>query len=222
MSQETKILGGIGVITVLVTIAAVFFLSINKPEVASLQTVDSAILSNNALHKITASEAKVTIVEFADFQCPACKQAFPELKKILETYTGKINFIYRHFPLPQHAHAQIASRAAEAASDQGKFWEMSELLYTRQNEWSVKQNARDIFIGYAEELGLNKDQFSTDLDSKKFDATINTDLQDAAKVGVNSTPTIFVNGKKIVLPPTYENLRSEIERQLRDNVKEGD
>src|SRR5581483_190972 len=111
---------------------------------ASSSISDSTVLTRNANHKITSTNTKVTIIEFADFQCPACGQAHPALKQILEEYKGKVTFIYRHFPLPQHQNAILAAKASEAAGEQGKFWEMHDMLYEKQNEWSESNNAEEI------------------------------------------------------------------------------
>src|SRR5690606_29220292 len=101
-------------------------------------------------------DAKVTVVEFGDMQCPACASAHPVVKQIINEYGDNpdFNFVFRHFPLSSiHPHAQISAEAVEAAGDQGKFWEMHDLLFTRQSEWASGGNPLDKFVAYAGELG---------------------------------------------------------------------
>ena len=108
------------------------------------------------------------IVEFADFQCPACRSYYPLLLEVFEAYRDRISFVYRHFPLKQiHFNAEPAAWASEAASRQGKFWEMHNLLFEKQNEWSTPTDLKKTFGDYAELLGLDKQKFLTDLDSKE-------------------------------------------------------
>src|SRR3989338_8892317 len=107
-------------------------------------------------------ESAVTLIEYGDFQCPACAAYHPLVKKMLEDNAEEFKFVYRHFPLRQHTQAKDASYAAEAAGRQGKFWEMYDMLYTKQNDWAGKTNAKDIFLDYATSLGLNSGQFALD------------------------------------------------------------
>lgn len=214
MSKEAKVISGIGALTLIILFGSVFLLSSNKNQLANSNTSQKTILKKNNNHKIASDSAKVTVVEFADFQCPACGAVYPQIKQILRDYKDQINFVYRHFPLPQHQNGTNAAKAAEAAGEQGKFWEMSELLFTKQLEWSDKGNAKEIFSTYAKDLQLNSDEFNKSLNSNKFEATINLDKEDGISLGVNSTPTIFINSKKLVLPPTYANIIEQIKAEL--------
>ncbi len=193
MSQEAKILGIIGVISIVMVIAAVFFLSGSASQKNA--PVDSQVLSRNNVHQTESSgSAKITVVEFADFQCPACGQVYPILKSLKSEYQGRVNFVYRHFPLPQHKNAILAAKASEAASKQGKFWEMHDLLFENQSSWSESDQAQESFVRYATQLGLNQEQFTKDLETVM--ESINSDLSDGRALGVNSTPTIYINGIK--------------------------
>lgn len=214
MSKEAKIITGIGVITLIVLFGSMFLLSSSSNQVDNSKLSDETILKKNNNHKIATDSAKVTIVEFADFQCPACGQAYPQIKQVLNDFAGKINYVYRHFPLPQHQNAILAAKSAEAAGEQGRFWEMSEFLFTRQPEWSEKTNAKEVFINYAKSLDLNTDQFSQDIDSDKFLSTINKDKEDGTSVEVTSTPTIFINNKKFTKVASYANLSEVIKLEL--------
>ncbi|TSC75174.1 MAG: protein-disulfide isomerase [Parcubacteria group bacterium Gr01-1014_44] len=156
-------------------------------------------------------EAAVTLIEYGDFQCPACAAYHPLVKKMLEENGQNFKFVYRHFPLKQHAQAKDASYAAEAAGRQGKFWEMYDLVYTRQNDWAGKVNAKDIFLGYANSLGLNAEQFNKDRASSEVKDRVEKDTQDGLRAGLNSTPSFFVNGKKIQ-PRDYDEFLNFIKQ----------
>lgn len=138
--------------------------------------------------------AKVTVVEFADFGCPFCRQNFTIVNKIRELYKDKVRFIFRDFPITAvHPQALIAAEAGECAHEQGAFWLYHDLLYNRQDQYTTK----DELIGYADELGLNYDKFKTCLNSDTFQSENLSDLQDGIALGVNGTPTFFFNGQKV-------------------------
>lgn len=151
-------------------------------------------------HTYGNKDSKVMLVEYGDFQCPACGGAYAQLKTIKEKYKDDIVFVFRNFPLTSiHPNALAASAVAEAAGLQGKFWEMHDKLYENQDSWSsATADQRDgIFEGYATELGLKLDQFRTDLSSKKVTEKISRDQALGRKVKVDATPGIFVGNTKI-------------------------
>jgi protein-disulfide isomerase len=161
------------------------------------------------------TSAPVTLVEFADFQCPACANFYPIMKAIDAQYDDKeVQIIFRHFPLSQHQFGEFASRVAEAAGAQGKFWEMHDILYERQTEWSTKSDPRDTFISYASELGLNTDQFESALSQQELIDHIRQDRGDGSMLGVNSTPSLFLNGKAVNIS-SEEALTKEIDALLK-------
>ncbi len=203
---------GIIIISVLILIIGIYFGT--KSDVAGASTVNVETLLGNKKHIIDAPESKITLVEFADFQCPACGAAHPYVKELLETYKGKITFIYRHFPLPQHKNARLAAKAAEAAGEQGKFWEMYDVLYEKQAEWSESENPLELFTRYATSINLTMAAFTQSIQSVKFDDAIQTDYADGIRVGVNSTPTFFLNGKKLTLK-SFADLSQAVEEELR-------
>jgi protein-disulfide isomerase len=135
--------------------------------------------------------------EFADFQCPPCGRLQPELKLIEAEYGTRLRVIYRHFPLPSHAHAAEAARAAEAAAAQGRFWEMHDLLFERQREWSETADVRPLFIGYAQTLRLDVERFKRDMDGQEAAGRVLADQQRGVSVDVTGTPTLFLNGREI-------------------------
>jgi protein-disulfide isomerase len=158
-----------------------------------------AELSN---HITGATESKVTLIEYGDFQCPACKSYHPVLQQLKEEYGDRVTFQFRHFPLTQiHPNAFIGSRAAEAAGKQGKFFEMHDLLFESQDSWASVSNPTSIFESYAQQLGLNMDQFRSDMNSAEVAATINADAKAAQSAGGNSTPTFVLNDTKIEQNP---------------------
>lgn len=159
MSTESKFLIGIGVFTVILVAAGVFFFGREKPQENPDQKADESILYSNNKNSIGDPNAPVKIVEFADMQCPACRAAQPILNSVLEKHQGQVYFVFRHYPLSTHKNARTAARAVEAAAQQGKIWEMVDLLYTKQPEWSESSDAKDLFARYAQELGLDVEKF---------------------------------------------------------------
>lgn len=181
---------------------------------------DSNEPSNSAIsasqHTQGAGNKNVTLIEYGDFQCPSCASYFPVLQQVKEKYGDDITFQFRHFPLTQiHQNAMAAHRAAEAASKQGKFWEMHDLLYERQNLWAQSSNAAQQMEDYATELALNVDQFKTDYQSSDVNGVINADLAAGKEVEVTGTPTFVLNGQKIDSPePTLEAFSKVIDEAL--------
>jgi protein-disulfide isomerase len=144
----------------------------------------------------------VVLVEYGDYQCPACGQYYPIVKQVFEKYKGQIIFQFRNFPLVQiHKNAFVGSRAAEAADKQGKYWEMHALLYENQQGWGVASNPIPFFEGYAKQLSLDVTKFQQDMNSQETNDKINADIQEGQKLGASSTPTFVLNGKKLEQNP---------------------
>lgn len=161
------------------------------------------------------ASASVTLVEYSDFQCPACAAFAPVLKQLFQEpeLEGKIRLVYRHFPLTNiHKNAELAARAAQAAAVQGKFWEMHDLLFTNQTKWSVlsSEGARGAFTTYAKDLGMDADQFSRDLDSDSVKDRVTADSDGGLASGVNSTPSFFLNGSRMSQPASYDAFKQAI------------
>jgi protein-disulfide isomerase len=167
-------------------------------------------------HAAGSETAPVVLEEFGDFQCPPCGQIFPEVEKIRQDYGERLRFIFRENPLTRfHPHALLAAHAAEAAGLQGKFWEMQRALYENQRTWSTAQDPTATFESYAQQAGLDVDRYRRDVGSNETDARVVADRERGESLGVESTPTFFVNGRKI--PPdetTPKGLREEIDRVL--------
>lgn len=147
------------------------------------------------LERHVTGEGPVTIVEFSDFQCPACLGVQEPLKQILERNKGKVRLVYRHYPLPSiHKNAISAAEAAEAAHLQGKFWEMHDILFAKQAEWGNENDPTGKFTQYASDLQLDKDKFLADLTSQEVREAVSTDNLAATRYRLSGTPTFFVNG----------------------------
>jgi len=164
------------------------------------------------------SGAKVSIIEYSDFQCPACAVFSVYADKLILNYGDKIQFAYRHFPLISiHKTSVAAAVAAEAAGKQGKFWEMVDKLFQNQLSWSDKPNVRDILIEYAVDLSLDLQRFTIDIDSKDLQNKINEAYKNATAMGLNYTPSVFINGELIRNPASYEEFKTIIESAIETN-----
>ncbi len=155
-------------------------------------------------------DASVTLVEYSDFQCPACGQFYPYVKEVVEEHGDKLRFEYKHFPLITiHKNAVPAARAAEAASQQGKFFEMHDKLFENQTEWSNSTNAQVYFIQYAEEIGLDVGLFKKHLGSSIISDAVDQGFNEARELGLSGTPTLFLNGEKMEIS-SFDEFRSQI------------
>jgi protein-disulfide isomerase len=145
--------------------------------------------------------AKVTLLEYGDYECPVCEGYYTTVQQVQQKYNDTVKVQFRNLPLSQvHPNALGGARAAEAADLQGKFWQMHDLLYTQNNwtEWSTSNNAEPFFWNYAQQLGLNVTQFKKDFASSKVNDRIQTDISAFQKTGQQmGTPTFFVNGKYV-------------------------
>lgn len=153
--------------------------------------------------------APVTIVEFSDFQCPFCKDTALTLSRLVEDYPSLVRIIFRHFPLPQHSLSLQAAVAAEAAGDQGKFWEMHDKLFENQNNLTISD-----FQKFADELGLDMQKFNQSLDSSEFIDKVLRDRSSGISLGVHAVPTLYLNGQELPGPYTYDSLKEHIEKEL--------
>ncbi|HEX8638099.1 MAG TPA: thioredoxin domain-containing protein, partial [Pyrinomonadaceae bacterium] len=160
--------------------------------------------------------ATVTVEEFADFQCPTCAQVHTMMKNIQSTYGSRIKFVYRNFPLTQiHKNAYEAAVASEAAGQQGRFWDMQNQLYTSQPAWSNSSDARTVFAEYAGKIGLDVEKFKTDMLAMTTKSRVDADIARARALGVNSTPTLYINGKTVPFEQMkLETLRAIIDAEL--------
>ena len=180
----------------------------------------SAMGGTEMVHVRGRADAPVTLVEFGDFQCPPCATLADPIDKLEREYRPRLRIVFRHLPLPNHQHAREAALASEAASLQGRFWEMHDLLYREQSVWSKGPDVRALFNSYAGMLGLNIDRFKKDMESEQAKARVKSDEQQALALGLATTPSIFVNNGK--LPRAYVNppgLRTAIDSAMKKASK---
>jgi protein-disulfide isomerase len=160
----------------------------------------------------------VSVIEYGDFQCPACGAYEPIMEQLTKDYGTSVRFAFRNYPLYQiHQDAMISAQAAEAAGLQGKYWEMHDLLYTKQAEWSGEPAATVVakyFDGYAKTLGLNVTKFDTDINSGEVSAKVQKDIVSGNDAKVNHTPTFFVNLTQIPNPQSYADFKTVIDAAL--------
>jgi protein-disulfide isomerase len=216
MKGETKLFLGIIIGTIVIVGAGIALLS--RP--ASSTKVDSSLLIRADSNKISTPSATVTLVEFSDFQCPACGTYYPVVTQTLKDFKDSLTFVYRNFPLTDfHPNAQMAAQAAEAAGVQGKYWEMHDLLFTKQSDWSTSGAVKDVFAQYAESLGLNMDQFKKDIDSDAVKNKVAQDVNDGKALGITGTPTFFLDGVKLDNPATLADFEALVKAEIQKTPK---
>lgn len=199
-------------IIVLALIIWGLIVAMNKPVVTGTNLGTPPEVTSDD-HVIGNANAATTVIEYSDFQCPACEMFFPAVEAYVKEASSTVRFVYRHYPLPQHQNAPLAAQASEAASKQGKFWEMYRMLFEGQKKWESMSDsdARKEFAGYAASLDLNMDTYTKDLDSAEVKLKIRNDYQNGGTIGINATPTFFVNGKAVTLQPNYASFKAGIE-----------
>lgn len=213
MKGETKLFLGIILVTISIIAGAIFFFKGSNQPSTGIK-VDNSILVRSDSAKISSASATVTLVEFSDYQCSACGAYYPIVKQLISDFKGEMNFVYRNFPLSQHQNALIAAKAAEAAAKQDKFWEMHDLIFTNQNEWSESGKAREIFMEFAKNLNLDTVKLNKDIDSDAVKNLISRDTEDGNAAGVNATPTFFLNGEKLNNPASLDDFRTLIKAAI--------
>ena len=208
-------------------IARVQFLEKNQNTSTGSQTQAGTIappekvdVKEGKLPVLGKNDAKVTMIEFSDFECPFCKRYFDEtLSQIIKEYvdTGKVKLYYRHFPLDFHPAAMPSALASECANEQEKFWEYHDKIFQEQDKIAGK--TADVITtqlkSFAQKLGLNASRFSSCLDNAKYQANVDADLNDGRTAGVSGTPTFFINGKRIVGAQPYASFKALIDEELK-------
>ena len=181
-------------------------------------TKSEAVSLSDAGWSKGAVGSKITLVEFADFQCPACRAYHPIVREVMSAYDGELKLIFKHFPLTSiHPNAFAAAKAAEAAGAQGKFFEYHDILYGKQDEWAgLPQLAVwDKFISYAVQLSLSEEKFKTDFENIEFENKIREQQDEGIASGVSSTPTFFLNGKIIKNPRSTDEFKKLVDKELK-------
>ncbi len=158
--------------------------------------------------------APLRLIEYSDFQCPACAAYFPLIKQLKREMGAQLAVVYRHFPLAQHKHAQLAAQAAEAAGNQGKFWEMHDLLFDGQRSWEGVSDATEAFIGYAKQLSLDDARFAADLKAAETVKKVKDDRDTGFSLNVQGTPAFYLNGRKLTNPTNYDDFKQTLQKIL--------
>lgn len=228
--EEAKGLIITGLVTLLILGGGIFLLSKKNANPAKTPApVNPALLVHEDSHQ-TNPNAKVTIVEFGDYRCPACKAAYPATKQIIKDYAegtssayGKVNFVFRNFPFlpdsslnPSPIASTLAANAAECASDLGKFWEMHDYLYANQpDETNIKMYNIDDLTKAAGTLGMDTTKFKACLSAKTDNDRVQKDLADGTALNVNATPTFYINGAFMQGVPSYQDFKSILDQLLK-------
>jgi protein-disulfide isomerase len=155
------------------------------------------------------ANAPIELVEFSDFQCPFCYRSFPTVKQVMDTYSGKVRFVYRNYPLPNHPNARPAAEAAQCAHEQGQFWPYHDRLFADQSKLSDTD-----LKAAAAALGLDAGRFNACLDSHKYQARVEADTKAGNEAGVNGTPAFFINGRLLSGAQPFDEFKKIIDEEL--------
>lgn len=159
--------------------------------------------------------ANVTLIEYLDFECESCKAYHPLITQLKEEYKDSLQFVVRYFPLPGHKNSRTSAYAVEAAGKQGKFWDMYDILYTKQSEWGEQPVAnQDQFEKYATEAGVNIEQWKKDIVSSEVLKRVDDSFKEAMSLNLQGTPAFFLNGKRIQNPKSYEAFKQLIQAEI--------
>lgn len=210
MNKEAKITTGLVLLSIAALFVGAYFFTRPQKERVS-EAVSPQLLIKSDSHKITAPNEKLTLVEFGDFQCPACSAYNNLVKQILSEKKDTLSFVFRNFPLSQHKNARVSAYAAEAAGMQGKYWEMHDKIYETQAQWSTSGNPKDIFTSFAKDLGLNESKFKSDMELPEVKTKIDEDYSDGVTLNIDSTPTFYLNNRKVKSPNGLEELRTLVQ-----------
>ena len=164
----------------------------------------------------TKADTGVTFVEFLDFECEGCRAAYPAVEQLRKDYEGRVTFVARYFPLPDHFNAERAARAVESAAQQGKFEAMYQRMYETQAQWGEQQKpADDTFRDFAEDLGLDMDRYDADYEDPATAQRVAKDVKDGEALGVTGTPTFYLNGQ-MLQPESFQDLKDALDAALAD------
>ena len=218
MTNQNKAAIALGVLVTAAVVVMLFFVqsrggdqpdsvAAGSPEQSLLVREDSRLLGEEGA-------SGVTVVEFLDFECEACRAAYPIVEQLREEYAGQVTFVARYFPLPGHFNAERAARAVESAARQGEFETMYQMMYETLELWGEAQVPHDeLFRGFAEEIGLDMEQYDADYASEDVAERVQRDVEDGLALGVQGTPTFYVDGEPLQ-PRSYEDFTSAIDAAL--------
>lgn len=188
-----------------------------EPGIAQAQVEDGGMLvRDNSRRLNTVPDSDVTFVEFLDFECEACRAAFPAVEQLRSAYGDRVNFVIRYFPIPSHFNAERAARAVEAAAQQDKLEPMYKKMYETQAEWGEQQTPADAaFRGFASDLGLDMLAFDNAYNDPATLERIKLDVADGQALGVEGTPTFFLDGNRLEFK-NYQDLSTAVEKALHE------
>jgi protein-disulfide isomerase len=203
------------ILLAVVVVAGIVIYEVSKPSQAATGAAQSSAVVRDDSHRLsTAEDDKVTLVEFLDFECEACRAAFPFVEALRETYDGQVTFVARYFPIDSHVNARNAAHAVEAAAMQGKFEDMYKRMYETQADWGEGQDSQAaLFRGFAEDLDLDMAKFDKDVESTAVAERVQKDVDDGLELGVSGTPTFFLNGE-MLQPETTADFTDAIDAAL--------
>ncbi|UPK66478.1 DsbA family protein (plasmid) [Rhodococcus pyridinivorans] len=208
------------------TLAAVFVVLLSvllytnrspeRTEVAATEDPATATVWTEEIRTLTeAPDAKVQLVEFLDFECESCRALYPVMERIRAEYAGRIDIGIRYFPIPSHTNSHLAARVVEAAARQGRLEPMYQRMYETQAQWGESSQSQEaVFRGFAQELGLDITAFERDIADRSVAERVDRDFDAGLALGVQGTPTLFLNGVELPPMPTYEELRARIDTAL--------
>ena len=186
----------------------------DKPPAEPVTTGESRLVRADSHVLGAEGKSGVTFVEFLDFECEACLAAYPAIERLREDYAGRVTFMARYFPMPGHFNAERAARGVEAAARQGKFEDMYHRMYQTQTRWGEQQVPQDdLFLSFADDLGLDLVQFEADYNDPATAERVAKDVADGKALGVQGTPTFFVDGKRLE-PRSYKDLTEALDAAL--------
>lgn len=210
MNNDKLIFGAVIAFTILI-FSYIISASFSKPQINETNLSSEMVLGSD-VHQKGATEPKVTLVEFSDFECPSCHAVYPIVENVLAKYPNELALVYRQFPLPQHSFALPAAKASEAAAIQGKFWEYHSELFLNFDNFTQSE-----LESYASNIGLNVDQFKSDMQSAEVLQKVNEDLDVARDLQLSGTPSFFLiyNGKvESVKLNSYAELESVVDKAI--------
>jgi protein-disulfide isomerase len=217
--SQTKATLAVAVIVVL-AIGGVFAVNQlrggDEPAAADVSSAiaDGAVVRDDSRILGEEGSSGVTFVEFLDFECEACGAAYPIVEDLREKYAGEVTFVIRYFPLPGHFNSGRAARAVESAARQGELEAMYSRMYETQQEWGEAREPKDdLFRSFAEEIGLDMDQYDADYASQEVEERISRDVADGESLGVSGTPTFYVDGE-LFQPQSVEDFSSVLDEAL--------
>lgn len=203
-----------GVALIFLIVIGVLFAAVSGPTASTTPNIAIASVSSRDI-STGNPKAKVTLIEYADFQCPACAVYHSVVDQLLNIYENKLFYVYRMFPLEQaHQNALVSAEAAYAAYQQGAFLSYGDLLFAKQNDWATLPDPTAVFLSYAQSLKLDVTKFKTDMNSSATQKYVKDSENEALNEGINSTPSFFINGKLIQNPDNLADFQKLINAAL--------